>query len=342
MPQRIYVTLQNALRKGKTDNMEKSKKTALMIGGALAGVTALAAATYITTKYLVDAAIDRQMPKLIQPTEKQISGSRINQDFLKCINDSAEKLSETETEQVEITSDDGIRLVGHWYPCENAERVIVAMHGWRSSWCKDFGMIVDFWHDNKCSVLFAEQRAQNNSDGEYISFGLMERYDCLSWIRWLNENKKSDLPVYLAGISMGATTVLMAAGLGLPDNIHGIMSDCGFTSPNEIWKHVANNNLHFSYNLCGLIANEIFRKKLNMNTSDYSTLDALAGGNIPVLFVHGTDDQFVPVTMTYENYKACTAPKRLLIVPGADHGMSYYLEKEKYEQEVKAFWHDFD
>lgn len=64
--------------------------------------------------------------------------------------------------------------------------------------------------------------------------------------------------------------------------------------------------------------------------------------SVPVLFIHGTDDAFVPVTMTYENYKACTAPKRLLVVPGADHGMSYYIDKDGYENAVKQFWNDYD
>ena len=63
---------------------------------------------------------------------------------------------------------------------------------------------------------------------------------------------------------------------------------------------------------------------------------------IPVLFVHGTDDKFVPVEMTYENYKACAAPKRLLIVPGAEHGMSYLINREEYQKTVLNFWRDFD
>jgi fermentation-respiration switch protein FrsA (DUF1100 family) len=46
--------------------------------------------------------------------------------------------------------------------------------------------------------------------------------------------------------------------------------------------------------------------------------------------------------MTYENYQACNAPKRLFVVPGADHGMSYYLEPQKYEREMKLFWKEYD
>ena len=141
---------------------------------------------------------------------------------------------------------------------------------------------------------------------------------------------------------MGAATILMAAGLDLPSNIHGIIADCGFTSPDAIWKHVANNNLHIAFGLRGAIADEMLKQKIQMGSDEYSTVEALQSSTIPVMLIHGTDDHFVPVEMTYENYKACAGPKRLLIVPGADHGMSYFVEKDRYEEEIKRFWRDFD
>ena len=61
-----------------------------------------------------------------------------------------------------------------------------------------------------------------------------------------------------------------------------------------------------------------------------------------MLLIHGTGDHFVPVEMTYENYLACGGPRRLLIVPGADHGMSYFTDPERYTAAVLAFWKDFD
>ena len=79
-----------------------------------------------------------------------------------------------------------------------------------------------------------------------------------------------------------------------------------------------------------------------MGTKDCSTVEALKNSKVPVLFAHGTNDHFVPVAMTYENYQACTAPKSLLIVPGADHGMSHYMEKDRYEQTMLDFWERFD
>ena len=156
------------------------------------------------------------------------------------------------------------------------------------------------------------------------------------------EHCGEDIPIYLAGVSMGATTVLMAAGLDLPRNVHGIMADCGFTSPHAIWKHIAHNNLHIGFGIRGAMANAMCKQRIAMGTEDYSTVDALESSDIPVLFVHGANDHFVPVEMTYENYSACTAPKQLLIVPGADHGMSYFVEPEKYEAVAEQFWKDHD
>ena len=297
-------------------------------------------ASHATTKYLIKLALDREAPKRM--AKKKIRGTDYGAEVEAMLSAASHALEEKVSERVEIVSADGIRLVGHWYPCENAQRVIVAMHGWRSCWSRDFGTIADFWHNNGCSILFAEQRGQNNSEGDYMGFGLLERYDCRDWVKWVNQRCESKLPVYLGGISMGATTVLMASGLKLPENVRGIIADCGFTSPHAIWKHVVENNFHVPYGLSARAANDLCKKKINTGSRDYSAADALRESDIPVLFIHGTDDSFVPVEMTYESYKSCAAPKRLLVVPGANHGMSYHLDREGYEKANLDFWREFD
>lgn len=324
--------------------MKKNTKNILLgTGAVVAGVAAVSALSYAVTKMMVNVALDREPPKSSQRSRQRLAGSSEMNELMKELKVAAEKLENVGCETVEVTSHDGERLVGHWYRCENPQRIIVAVHGWRSSWAKDFSTIADFWHENNCNVLYVEQRGQGGSGGEYMGFGLIERYDCLDWINWVNENGGAELPIYLAGISMGASTVLMTAGLELPANVRGILADCGFTSPHAIWKHVMQHNLRIPYNgITGIIANDMCKRKIQVGSKDYSCTDALQKATVPVLFVHGTDDHFVPVEMTYENYKACAAPKRLLIVPGAEHGMSYVLNKEGYENEVKKFWADYD
>ncbi len=322
---------------------KKTKKLIISAGILGVGFSAIASASYLLTNTLVKIALERNGLDNIKQTPKAkkiITGFEEDKVFMDLRLTSAKELSQKEMEAVEISSYDGTKLLGHIYQCEKAERFIIAMHGWRSSYGEDFGMMADFFHQNKCTVLYAEQRGQGQSGGDYMGFGLIERFDCLEWVKYANE--RFDLPIYLAGVSMGAATVLMASNLEMPEKVKGIIADCGFTSPHAIWKHVANNNMKLAYGIIGKIADDICKKKIQMGTKEFSALESLKNTKIPVLFIHGTDDHFVPVTMTYENYKACSSPKKLLVVPGADHAMSFYIAPEEYKNAVISFWNEFD
>ncbi len=317
----------------------KSKK---IFFGTVALTTSVWVLIYEYGKYLVKIAMDRNVPRNLERKRIHLKSNKAWINFFDVMKNAGETLEKSDYEDVEITAYDGTRLVGHWKICKDPKRIIVAMHGWRSSWCKDFGIIAEFWEKSGCHVLYAEQRGQNKSDGDYIGFGLLERHDCFQWIQWVNRRNEEHLPIYLGGASMGATTVLMCAGMDLPKEVHGIVADCGFTSPDAIWKHVMKKNLHLPYCLYKGTANGICKKKINCESNAYSTLEAMDVCNVPVLFIHGSEDNLVPVEMSYENYKICKAPKQIFIVPGADHGMSYYIDKENYEKILLEFWRKYD
>ena len=319
--------------------MTNKAKTLLTGGGiAAAGLAVCSAASAAVTKKLVNTAMDRSAPLDLSQGRSRFSGSNVRASSSEEATAAKKALEGRKAQTIRITAHDGTPLAGHWIECETPKRIILAMHGWRSSWSADFGIVSDFWHRQNCSVLYAEQRGQGASGGDYMGFGLIERHDCLDWIHWINQTTGGSLPVYLAGVSMGASTVLMASALDLPENVRGILADCGYTSVHAIWKHVVENNLHLSYGIHGPFADKLCKKKIHTGTRDCSTTEALKSSRIPVLFVHGTEDRFVPVEMTYENYQACRAPKRLFIVPGAGHGMSYFVDRPGYEQETKNFW----
>ena len=322
--------------------MKKKGKILLGVSAVVAGAVTAAVTSYAITKSLVKVALDREEPKLYKKAKNRISGNENTKEILEQIEAYSKQFEEIPLEVVEITARDGEKLTGHLFNNPNAKRIIIAMHGWRSSWSKDFCAIYDFWHNNGCSVLYVEQRGQGQSGGNYMGFGMIERFDCADWADYVSEKISDTLPIYLAGVSMGAATVLMASSLDLPVNVKGIIADCGFTSAHEIWKHVVNNNMRLSYTMFSSMADDLCKKRINMSSKDYSTLEALNNTDIPVLFIHGSDDSFVPVEMTYENYKACKSEKRLLIVPGAEHGMSYVVDKNSYENAVLNFFKDFD
>lgn len=308
----------------------------------LASAAVYGAVAYSVGEKLIALALDRDMPKGLGQGIRRISGIKNFDGAYDVLTGYSETLKNCGCEDVEIRSRDGVWLRGHWYECDKPKRVIIAMHGWRSDWAHDFGAISEFWHKNGCSVLYAEQRGQNGSGGDHMGFGMLERHDCIDWIDWVRERTLGSLPIYLGGISMGATTVLMAAGLDLPEDVHGIVADCGFTSPKAIWKHVSERNLHIPYSVHSAVADSLCKRKLRMSPDECSSVEALKLCKVPIMFIHGTDDTFVPVEMTYENYRACASPKRLFVVPGANHAMSYLLDKDGYEREVLSFWKDYD
>lgn len=294
----------------------------------------------LSARLLTSIALDRTMPRIIK-RKGAISGIRDNEEFSSELIEKGKGLEERSTETVEIVGYGGVRLTGHILIPDKPKRVIIALHGWRGSWSRDFGIVSDFWYSSSSAVIYAEQRGQRGSGGDFITFGLLERLDVIEWVRW-TAKRFCDLPIYLCGVSMGASSVLMSADLGLPGSVHGIIADSGFTSPDEIWKYVLTKNLRLPYSLYKRAANRLCRKKTGFAANACSTLNSLENSNVPVLFIHGTDDSFVPVEMTYRNYEACRGPKRLFLVPGANHCMSYYVDKSGYETEMAKFWEDYD
>lgn len=316
----------------------KAWKKAL-IGGAGIGASIVGALTArkIITKKLCGLAMFRSTPDQMAKEKSRVSGSARTDEEKTRAHEAAVAFEGREHETVEINSYDGVKLVGHYFRAKNPKRLVIAMHGWRSAWNYDYAGISEFFARNGCSVLYPEQRGQNASGGEYMGFGLIERFDCLEWAKYMAGKECSEIPIYLYGVSMGAATVMMASNLELPKNVAGIIADCGYTSPKDIWQHVVENNLHIPYAFIAGRVDKEYKKYINVEC-DYSCEQALSETKIPVLFIHGTDDKFVPIEMTYRNYKACASSKELFIVPGAGHVRCYTLEKERYELRVREFF----
>ena len=137
--------------------MNKSQKNILMGSGITAGVVSAAAAvSHGITKKLASIAMDRPVPNVSEKAASAVSGTDYQSPFSLKRKEAAERLLKKEHELVELEARDGEHLVGHWFCRENAERIIVAMHGWRSSWADDFGLIADFLLNHGCNILFAD------------------------------------------------------------------------------------------------------------------------------------------------------------------------------------------
>lgn len=272
------------------------------------------------------------------PADKNYSGRKYHKAYLAGIREN----QKIKGEDVTITSDDGLELMGTWYPAENAKRTIILAHGYHSSWQKDFAGMVPWYHENGSNLLMIEERAHRRSEGTYITMGIRESEDIVKWAEFLNGRFGDALPLYFHGVSMGAATVLMSQGEILPPNMAGIIADCGFTSCYDISLTVVKRSMGLlAYPLLyrsNLYANRI--AKIDMKEKENPKI--LAHAKIPTLFIHGTGDHFVPCDMTVKNYSAAACEKRLVLVEGAPHAMSWFYDTERYKKAVADFFEEHD
>ena len=270
------------------------------------------------------------------PIPPDPSKSKSLRQFAEDISAGAQWFLDQNPERVQITSDDGLRLVGWFLPVQDAKGTLLLMHGYRSDPFCDFGLTYRFYHSLGWNILAACQRAHGESDGQYITYGVKERFDVRDWALYLTDRFGPEHHIALIGISMGSSTVLMSLGTDLPSNVRCVAADCGYTSPYEQLAHMF-NRFHLPLHPGIDIANAFAHLFAGFGFKDYSTITALQKNKLPILFFHGEKDRFVPVRFTVDNYAACTSEKKLITVPEAGHGTSYIFATETCESAMRDF-----
>lgn len=248
-------------------------------------------------------------------------------------------LNEHEVHDVYTRSHDGLQLHGIWIPTENPKGTMLLAHGYRSTKLLDFGIAFAFYHALGMNLLVPDQRSHGQSEGTFITFGVKESEDMLTWVRYHNQHLGGGQLV-LSGLSMGASTVMYLADRQLPENVKGIIADCGFSSPKEIISTVFRRVTHLPAAPSVWIADLCAKMFAGFGLGEKSSLRSLANNTVPVLLIHGTQDNFVPCEMTKRAYEICTGKKELLLVDGAGHGVSFLTAQERYTQTVCDFLKD--
>ena len=200
---------------------------------------------------------------------------------------------------------------------------------------------MEFLHKQGYNLLLCDQRAHGASQGRFLTFGVRERCDVLSWVTYLAQRLGPEHPMYLSGMSMGATTVLMASCFEFPANVRGIVADCGFTSPWDIMKSVLHARCKWLPAAPLLLALNVFSTLLGgFSLRECSTTGAVAAAaaKYPILFIHGKADDFVPTRMSQEAYDACASEKRLVLIDGAAHAKSYITDPARVQSALEDFF----
>ena len=232
-------------------------------------------------------------------------------------------------EDMYITSFDGLKLHGRYYEYAPGAPIELMMHGYRGAADRDLSGGVQRCFKLGRSALIVDQRCSGESGGNVITFGINEHRDCLSWVEHMISRFGPDVKIILTGISMGASTVLTAAGKPLPKNVIGVLADCGYDSAkNIIQKVIADMGLppRLAYPFVKLGARLFGHFDLEEN----SPIEAVKKSRIPLVVIHGATDDFVPTKMGERIYDACQSKKKLYIVPNAAHGLAYPANPDEY------------
>ena len=239
-------------------------------------------------------------------------------------------------ERVTISSFDGLRLTGRYFHTADGAPLAILCHGYRGTPSRDFCGGADICLNAGFNVLMIEERAHGRSEGHTISFGVNERYDALAWTQYAAQRFGPDTKILLAGISMGAATVLMASELDLPANVCGILADCPYTTPEEIIA-IVGEMMKFPMKLAMPFVRLAARVFGGFSLKNASAVSAVRNTKVPILLIHGEADNLVPCGMSREIAAANPAMIELQTFPGAGHGLSYLSDTERYTKLVLDF-----
>lgn len=246
------------------------------------------------------------------------------------------QLADRPFEEVTIISHDNLKLYGRYYHVKDGAPLDVGFHGYRSCCLRDFSGGSEISFQLEHNLLLVDQRAHGKSEGSSISFGIRERFDCLDWVNYAVDRFGKDVMIMLYGISMGASTVLMASALQLPENVKGIIADCPYSAPKKIIQKVC-REMRVSPALCYpfvAIGAKIFG---GFDLEETDALQAVKHSKVPILILHGEADSFVPCEMSEEVRNACPDKVQRHTFPEADHGISYLVDKDRYCKVVQEF-----
>ncbi len=245
-------------------------------------------------------------------------------------------MQETPCEEITISSFDGLQLFGRYYHLHDGAPIKILFHGYRSHALRDCSGGFILARKLGFNVLAVDQRAHAHSQGRVISFGVLERQDCLSWVNYIHNRFGKNVPIILSGLSMGASTVIMASDLPLPENVACVLADSPYSSPIKIiYKVCKDRNLpaKLAYPFICLGA-KLFG---GFSIKESDPIRSVKNTNLPILLIHGLDDRFVPWQMSEEIYDTNRSLCQLHLFPEAGHGLSYMIDPLRYEAVIINF-----
>lgn len=236
-----------------------------------------------------------------------------------------------------ITNDKGIRLHGYFAKCDSAQGTAVLAHGYTDE-ARRMMMLGRLYHDSlHYNIIIPDHERHGLSEGRSIQMGWLDRKNLQLWIS-VADSMWNYCPTVLHGISMGGATVMMCSGDSLSPSVRAIIDDCGYTSVWDEFSGEIHNQFGLPVHPLMDVASIMCDIKYGWNFHEASALNQVRKSTLPILFIHGDQDSFVPTEMVYRLYDAkTTGHKALWIAKGSAHARAYHDHPQEYLATMTAF-----
>lgn len=255
----------------------------------------------------------------------------LNGDWLEWVDDQ-------DFEELYMTSNDGLDLMGYYLPAQQpTDKLVILTHGYLGH-AKQMGLYGQFYYEELgYNIFMPNARGHGKSGGNYYGFGWPDRLDVIDWTNVLAEKLGTDTQMVYHGLSMGAATVLMASGEKFPDQVKAIIADSPYQSVYQLFAYQLDRMFHLPafplLDNMSLLTNA----RAGYSLKEADALSAVERSTVPILYIHGKTDTFVPTEMTIELYEETASDSELFLVEGANHGEVFVVDQEAYKKRLKIF-----
>lgn len=260
--------------------------------------------------------------------EPEILGEFLNGDWVTWTNNQT-------FETLKMDSYDDLELQGYYLPAkEESNKIVVFAHGYLGG-AKDMGFYGEYYHEELgFNVFTPDFRGHGESEGDYYGFGWHDRLDIIDWLELLIEKEGEDVEIVLHGLSMGASAILMASGEKLPNQVKLLVADSPYTSVYDMFAYQMKRMYKLPDKPILPTLNLVTKLRADYLLTEASTIEQVKKATKPILYIHGTEDNFVPTHMALKLSDETASDYEVLTIDNARHGESYIVEKEIYQTKL--------
>lgn len=241
-------------------------------------------------------------------------------------------------EVLQIISEDGLKLSARLYRTVHSgmDKTAILVHGYNMDGIHDYAQIVPEYLERGWNCLLPDNRACGQSEGTYQTFGAMESRDTSLWVGRIAEEMPGTR-IVLHGTSLGGATVCIMSSMDLPGDVRAVIADCPYKDMYSVLSRCINAVIGFCPELILKDAGKWLKRKTGVDYWSVTPLKAVEDSKLPILFVHGSDDGFVPLSNSETLFEACVSEKQLLITKGAGHAQCSTLDPDTYYSTIFSF-----